>query len=108
MKIPLKIPPETLFLIHRLVLDRAEKISIFEPAKKIQKSMLIEIFQILVKSCANYSSNPNGKPRKLTLRYHLAHQLYETILEVINHPSLGIYERTKLDQLKNDLHRKLL
>ena len=108
MKIPLKIPPETLFLIHRLVLDRAEKISIFEPTKKIQKSMLHEIFETLARSCVTYHANPNGKPRKLTLRYHLANQLYEMLIEQINNPKLGIYERNKLDLFKNDLHRLLL
>lgn len=107
MKITLKIQPETLFLIHRLVLDKSQTY-VWDIGRKVAKSMQIELFETLARSCIIYQANPNGKPRKVTLRYHLVNQLYETILEVVDHPSLGIYERTKLDQLKNELHQKLL
>ena len=108
MKITLKIQPELLFLLHILVLECSQRISMLDFKNKAKKSMLHEIFETLARSCVTYHANTNGKPRKLTLRYHLANQLYEMLIEQINNPKLGIYERNKLDLFKNDLHRLLL
>lgn len=70
--------------------------------------MKVELFEILARRCVSYSSNPNGKPRIITLRYHLAAALLELITSGMKHPSLGIYEQNKIEILKNELHRLLL
>ena len=104
MKISIKTDPETLYLLHRLVLDAAQT----SPGRSSGKSMRVELFEILARRCVSYSANPNGKPRTITLRYHLAAALLELITTVIKHPSLGIYEKNKLEICKNKLHRLLL
>lgn len=104
MKITVKTDPETLFLLHRLVLDSVQ----IGTKKSSAKSMKAEIFEILAKRCIVYSANPNGKSRTITLRYHLAETLFDAVTYVITHPSLGTYERNKLEIFKNNLHRLLL
>ena len=102
MKITFKIDPETLHLVHRIVLGKCQKIvSTDRPCKK---SMHVELWEIFSKKCISYNVNPNGKDRSISLRYHLVNEMYELLLTEINRPSLGVYERNKLDILKNKIH----
>ena len=104
MKISVKTEPETPFLIHRLVLDSAQTTT----GRTSGKSMKVELFEILSKRCISYSSNPNGKPREISFRYHLADELLKCIIKIMSHPSLGIYEQNKLEMFKNQLFEKLI
>lgn len=103
MKITIKLDPETLHLMHRLILDKCQMIDYGIPAR-CGKSMLVELWEIFSKKCISYNVNPNGKDRSLSLRYHLVNEMYELLLAEINHPSLGVYECNKLDILKNKIH----
>lgn len=102
MKITFKIDPETLHLVHRIVLDNCQTVA--STGRRCKKSMHVELWEILSKKCISYNVNPNGKDRSLCLRYHLVNEMYEMLLAEINHPSLGVYERNKLDILKNKIH----
>ncbi len=103
MKITIKIDPETLFLLQRISLERSQ----FK-TRNIGKSMRIELFEILSRKCIAYSTNPNGKPRTIELRFHLAAQLLEDVKNAINYDDSGTFEMNKLEIFKNQLHQKLL
>lgn len=105
MKITIKTDPETLFLLHKIILDECQMIA-NNTGRKSGKSMRIEIFEILARRCITYSANPNGKKLNITLKYHLANLVYEILSDL--RLSLGIYEANKMEMLKNELHLKLL
>jgi hypothetical protein len=104
MKISIQADPQTLYLIHAIVLKNTQLIS----TNKSGKSMCAELFEILAKRCIAYAANPNGKPRSFTLRYHLAEKLLELVKQKMMLGDLGVYENNKLELFKNDLHKKLL
>lgn len=101
MKITIKIDPETLFLIHRLIRDKGNAATL-----KYHKSVLTELFEIFSRKCIAYTGNANGKPRTLNLRYHLAQEVFSILCE--KSLNIGLYERNKLEIFKNELHQKLL
>lgn len=107
MKITIKISPEILHCLNH----HLEEISIM-PAhthdKKFHKSMAMELKQTIGRMCMRYCYNPNGKPRTLTLKYHVATSLYNMITLIMSKSNHGIYELSQLDQLKNNLHQQLL
>ena len=104
MKITIKTDPETMFLLHRIVLDNSQTTG----PRRSCKSMVIELFEKFSKHCISYTGNPNGKPRSIELRYHLADKLLELVKEVMQKASFGTFEHNKLEMFKNDLHQKLL
>ncbi|MGV4413852.1 hypothetical protein [Chryseobacterium sp. T1] len=76
-------------------------------SQRSDKSMKVELFEIVSKRCISYSLNPNGKKMNMTLKYHLANLIYEILSEKTK-PYGGIYEVNKLDMFKNQLHQQLL
>ena len=104
MKLTLKTDPETLFLIHRIVLEKSQNYKI----NKCTRSMMVELFEKLSKSCITYTTNPNGKPRTIELRYHLATELLNVVTATLINAHLGTYEHNKVEIFKNQLHQKLL
>lgn len=106
MKITLKISPEALSLIHQLTLIECRS-KAYNHSDKCKKSLCMELFEILAKKCISYTKNPNGKPRILSLKYHLAYYLYELLMAENYYRILSIYEANKLDMLKNNLHQLL-
>jgi len=105
MRIKIKTDPETLFLIHTIVKKEMQMTAANMPGRS-QKSVRIELFEILSRRCMAYTLNANGKPVSFTLRYHLAHLVYVLICE--NQRSFPTFEANKLEILKNTLHQKLL
>lgn len=105
MRLKIKLDPETLFLLQKIILDQSQMIAQTRQAKE-SKSMKIELFEILSKRCIAYSLNPNGKSLNVTLKYHLANLVYE-ILSDLRFSFGGIYEANKLDMFKNQLHQLL-
>lgn len=106
MKISLKIDPETLFILHNIIVKESQMIA-NNRAQRSGKSMRVELFEVICKRCITYSSNRNGKKITLTLKYHLASLIYD-ILSDFQFSFGGIYEQNKLEMFKNDLHQKLL
>lgn len=105
--IKIKIPPETLFLLHKIE-NQYSNLTAISSTEKIQKSIRQELFRKLTTSCMNYTKNPNGKPRTIELNYHLAHRLYDDIFFTLEQRVFGFYEANLLEMLKNELHQKLL
>ena len=105
MRIQLKIDPETLYLLHKIIMDQCQMIPQTRHGKT-SKSMKVELFEILSKRCIAYSLNPNVKKMTLTLKYHLVDLIYE-ILSGLKQSYGGIYEANKLDMFKNELHQRL-
>jgi hypothetical protein len=105
MKTTIKIEPETLFLLHNVVLQHSQ---FSLTGRNSGKSMIIELFEILSKKCIAYSTNANGKKRSLELRFHLAEKLLELAKTELSKRSFGVYENNKLEMFKNELHQKLL
>lgn len=103
MKVKLKIAPELLFLLHQLVLSELQK-----SKNKVDRSMKQELFEELYRRCKSYTRNPNGKPRALSLWYHLAECLFSIVMNHHNSPYLGAYENNQLELIKNELHKKML
>jgi len=106
MKITIKIDPETLFLVHSILVLKRNVFST-NLTEKVNKSMTSELFEVITKRCFSYTSNPNGKKISLTIRFHLANFLCDIIMKQ-NKTALGNYEQNKLEMFKNDLHQKLL
>lgn len=105
MKISLKLDPDTLAIAHKIAVDEYHKCN----SSKFDKSLRAELWEILSKKCIAYTNNPNGKPRTISLRYHLAIVLQDCINDfLIKHPRFGTYEYNKLIILSNDLYQKLL
>jgi hypothetical protein len=105
MKINQKIDPETLFILHKILLAQCQGLAHGIAAKSF-KSMKVELFSILTQKCVSYTSNATGKKLGLSLKYHLAALLYEILIEKKYSP-LGVYEANKIEMLKNELHQKL-
>lgn len=108
MKISVKLAPETLFLVHKVLLDEIQTKPADTRAKKALKSILIELFNVFVKKCISYGNNPNGKSRMVNLKYYQADKLCDILCSLLQSASFGMNEYNKLDMLKNELHQKLL
>lgn len=107
MKITIKIDPDTLLLIQKIELTYSN-LNAESREERIQKSIRQDLFEKLSRACISYTANPNGKERNITLKYHLAHRLFDDIVFTLYQKTFGIYEACKLDKLKNELHQKLL
>lgn len=108
MIISVKLAPETLFLVHKVLLDEIQTKPADTRAKKALKSILIELFNVFVKKCISYGSSPNGKSRTVNLKYYQADKLCDILCSLLQSTSFGMNEYNKLDMLKNELHQKLL
>lgn len=106
MKVSVKISPETLVIVQKILLGETHKYTITRDSK-FKKSMYTELFEQFSRACLNYSTNPNGKYRTLTIRYHLAESLLELITRFILIGNLGTYELNLLERFKNQIHQKL-
>lgn len=105
MKITLKLDPDTLAIVHKIACDEWHRCN----SSKFDKSLRAELWEILSKKCIAYTNNPNGKPRTISLRYHLAIVLQDCTADfLLRNPRFGTYEYNKIIMLKNDLHQKLL
>lgn len=106
MKINLKLHPDTLAIAHKIAVYEYNKCK----SNKFKKSLRAELWEILSKKCIAYTNNPNGKPKTISLRYHLASVLQECVNDflLVNMEAFGAYEYNKLIMLKNELHQKLL
>ena len=105
MKIKIKIDPETLAMTHKIIGDECY----YYFTSKSAKSMRVELWEVLSRKCLTYANNPNGKPRTIILRYHIAEVLLECIVNFLTNKShmLGFYEQNKIELFKNDLYQKL-
>jgi len=106
MKISLTIDPETLFILHSIIVKECQMIA-NNRIQRSGKSMRVELFEVLSKRCITYSSHRNGKKTTLTLKYHLASLVYDIVSD-LQFSFGGIYEQNKLEMFKNELHQKLL
>lgn len=106
MKVTLKIDPDTLAIVHKIICEEYHKCT----TSKFEKSLRAELWEVLSKKCISYTNNPNGKPITIVLRYHIAEVLLECLVDFqTNRGSmLGFYEQNKIELFKNDLHQKLL
>lgn len=106
MKVKIKIDPETLALTHKIITDEYHLCF----TSKSAKSLRVELWEVLSKKCLAYANNPNGQPRTIVLRYHIAEVLLECLVDFqTNRGSmLGFYEQNKIELFKNNLHQKLL
>ncbi len=102
MKISIKIKPETLVLLQRIIL-----ISCQVANDRFSQSLRSELWEAVTKKCINYTQKPDGKCKKISLRYHLAHTLLVCGREFLQHRSLDAYEENQLQSLLNELDQKL-
>ncbi len=103
-KIKIKLTPETLFLLHAMMRNETQII-----ANRGIISQNQELLEILYKKCKNYTQNPTGTTRTLSLWHHQAERIFNIIIENLdNVRNLGVFERNQLETLKNELHQKLL
>lgn len=103
MKITIKIDPETLFLLHKIIGQQNSNTI----GRSAEKSMLVEIFEKLTKACIAYTGNANGKKRTLELRYHLAEKLTREAIKA-SERNLPPDELAKLEIFKNQMYPQLL
>lgn len=104
--ISIKFDTDTLSITHKIICSEYHSCN----TDKFEKSIRAELWDILSKKCISYANNPNGKPRTINLRYHLARVLQDCINNflLVKIRMFGTYEYNKLIMLKNELHQKLL
>lgn len=107
MKTSFKIDPQTLFIIQKMALARTQVVA-KSSLDRFNLSLVNELFQTLSKKCISYTANPNGKERKISLKYHMAYVLLQILCEELQRKYLPPYEHNRIDMLKNDLHKKLM
>lgn len=108
MIISVKLAPETLFLVHKVLLYEIQTNPAYTRTKKALKSILIELFNVFVKKCISYGNSPKGRSRTVNLKYYQVDKLCDILCSLLQSPYFGINEYNKLDMLKNKLHQKLL
>ncbi|WP_018675521.1 hypothetical protein [Riemerella columbina] len=107
MKIQIKIEQDTLQLLNKLMGD----ITIFSkslPDNKTGQSIVVELRDILFKKALSCFTNNRKNATKISLRYHTAEALYLWIKYVQENFSIGAYETSKLEILKDQLYPSLL
>lgn len=107
MKITIKIDVHTLYTINRFI-GRKDLFYALNIQGKSRQSQLIEIREIFLKKGVAVALRESTKSVNITLRYHLAVVLLELLQCVLSLYHFAPLEATKIDQLKNDLHQKLL
>ncbi|SDE75425.1 hypothetical protein [Riemerella columbipharyngis] len=107
MKITIKVTPEAMFLLHKIILAECQKVA-YQRQMKVKLSIMQELFQSLSNRCIAYTSNPNGKERVLTLKYYQADCLFDILCSRLNGRLYGSYELNTMELIKNELHQKLM
>lgn len=109
MKITIKIDSDTLFLL-KACFDLYRRYDISHAKTRDEKSnmyLFFELRTIFVKKSLSHIEN--GKSFKLSFPYYLANTLYDFVCNQLQfNVALGIYERNKIEILRNYLHQKLL
>lgn len=109
MTISIKIDSDTLFLM-KACFDLYRKNDLSHAKTRDEKSdmyLFFELRKIFEKKAVLHE--PNGKKFKMNFVYYLANKLYDFICHQLQYNvSLGIYERNKIELLRNQLHQKLL
>ena len=108
MKITINIDPETLFLVQKELQNIYGERRFYSMEERVKYSQKLELSEIFTRKCMSYMVSQNGKNRQISLKYHQAYVLYQSILERLNMVGLGVLEWTKFDLLKNQLHQKLM
>lgn len=105
MKISLKLEPDTLAIVHKIACNEYHRCN----TNKFDKSLRAELWELLSKKCITYANNPNGKPKTISLRYHLALVLQDCLNDfLLKNPRFGAFEYNKIIILTNELHQKLI
>lgn len=107
MKITIKIDVFTLYSINRFI-GRKSLFQELNIQGKSRQSQVIEIREIFLKKGVSVALKESVKSVNITLRYHLANVLMELLMVVLSFYCFAPLEATKIDQLKNQLHQKLL
>lgn len=105
MNISIKMDPETLFLLHKVMLEESQ-MRANDRARRAGKSIRMELFATISKRCITYSNNQNGKTISISFKYYQA-DLICKILDDMKYV-FGVFEANKLDMLRNQLHQKLV
>lgn len=104
-KIKVSFTPLQLSLLHQMLLEECQKRPTTE-LEKVIKSIKIELFEIFAKKCINYATNPNGKDKRIELRYYQLYIIYDIITKYQN--QFSIHEQNTLELLKPKIHQNLL
>lgn len=109
MTISIKIDSDTLFLM-KACFDLYRKNDLSHAKTRDEKSdmyLFFELRKIFEKKAVLHE--PNGKNFKMNFVYYLANKLYDFVCYQLQYNvSLGLYERNKIELLRNQLHQKLL
>ncbi|MRM94819.1 hypothetical protein D1Z98_07505 [Riemerella anatipestifer] len=104
MKLKLKIDKETLLLLNKAFNDQQILILIGETAfiKRIEKSLIVEIRDILTKKFFTQS-----KTSTVELYKHSAVVFIEILQAILSSGKLAPDQFVKIDRLKNETHQKI-
>ena len=109
MKITIKIDSDTLFLL-KACFDLYRKNDLSHAKSRHEKSDMYLFFELRKTfELKAVSQEKTDKKFKMTFSYYLANKLYDfTCHQLQFNEAFGIYERNKIEFLRNDLHQKLL
>ena len=109
MKITIKIDSDTLFLL-KACFDLYRNNDGSHAKTREEKSNMAMFFNLRTTFAKKaITLVPNGKDFKIKLPYYLANMLYDFVCNQLQlNVAFGIYERTKMELLRNDLHQQLL
>ncbi|MDY3317763.1 hypothetical protein LEQ04_08580 [Riemerella anatipestifer] len=107
MKVQIKIDQDTLQLLNQLM-GNYGLFSKTLPDNRTGQSIMIELREILFKKGLSVFTNETKKPSKITFRYHTAEALCFWIKCIQENFTIGPYENSKLELLKETLYQNLL
>lgn len=109
MKITIKIDSDTLFLL-KACFDLYRKNDISDLGTRDEKADRYLFFELRKTfELKAVSQEKTDKKFRMTFPYYLANKLYDFICHMLQfNEAFGIYERNKIEFLRNDLHQKLL
>lgn len=109
MKITIKIDSDTLFLL-KACFDLYRKNDLSHAKSRHEKSDMYLFFELRkIFELKAVSLDRTDKKFRMTSPYYLANKLYDFICHMLQfNEAFGIYERNKIEFLRNDLHQKLL
>lgn len=109
MKITMKTDSDTLFLL-KACFDLYRKNDISHAKTREQKSAMYLFFELrAVFTRKAVSCTGNTQTHRISLPYYLANIMYDFICDQLTYnEALGVYERNKIEILRNELHQKLL
>lgn len=109
MKVSFKIDKDTLYLLNACFgLYRGNDTSHCKNRKdKSDMAMFFEVRSMLAKRW--FSHQETTKPLKFTMPYYLANFLLDFVIyQLTNSTGFGVFERNKMELLRNELHQKLI